>query len=541
VGLAFRPLLHNTFFPLHDYTHVARLSEMHRALVDGYLPVRWSKNLGFGYGMPLFNFYAPLFYYVAEIFHLLGFDYLNSIKLVLVATFGIGFWGMYLLGKHFWGKGGGWLAAVSFIYVPYRAVDTYVRGAFGELLALSLIPLALYLTMRLVAEPGRKLVVAFSLVTASIFLAHNLVAIMVLPFLVVLGIITCLVERRLVIRRMMMLVLALGLAMGLAAFYLVPALGEQGYTQIDSLTQGYSNYKYHFLYLRQLWHSEWGYGGSIYGLEDDISFEIGKPQLLMALIGGLVVFAKTIGKKRWVLWGVGALVAISIWLTSFKSEKVWDILPFMAYFQFPWRFLNLIVVGVSFLSGGVVWWWRRFPKKLQILGVGGLTVVVVGFNIGYFKPSEYLADSTLLYYDDEERIQREMSKVIPDFIPGETVDYDLVPPERRFAIKGEGESEAEVLINRTQEFLVRVQSGETSTFTANIFNYPGWKMYINGVNVSNEVRKDLSVMEIPLLPNSEQLVAGKLTETPLRLLADVVSVISGVLLLSMVVYEKRVS
>src|SRR3989344_5903619 len=67
VGLAFRPLLHNTFFPLHDYTHVARLSEMHRALVDGYLPVRWSKNLGFGYGMPLFNFYAPLFYYVAEI------------------------------------------------------------------------------------------------------------------------------------------------------------------------------------------------------------------------------------------------------------------------------------------------------------------------------------------------------------------------------------------------------------------------------------------------------------------------------------------
>ena len=134
-----------------------------------------------------------------------------------------------------------------------------------------------------------------------------------------------------------------------------------------------------------------------------------------------------------------------------------------------------------------------------------------------------------------------MSKVIPDFIPGETVDYDLVPPERRFAIKGEGESEAEVLINRTQEFLVRVQSGETSTFTANIFNYPGWKMYINGVNVSNEVRKDLSVMEIPLLPNSEQLVAGKLTETPLRLLADVVSVISGVLLLSMVVYEKRVS
>ncbi len=49
-----------SFFHVHDFTHGARIAEMARALDEGQFPVRWSANFGYGFGMPLFNFYLTL-------------------------------------------------------------------------------------------------------------------------------------------------------------------------------------------------------------------------------------------------------------------------------------------------------------------------------------------------------------------------------------------------------------------------------------------------------------------------------------------------
>ncbi len=75
---AIKPLLNNGFFPMHDDTQVARVYEMKKALADGVFPVRWSQDLGYGYGYPIFNFYAPLAYYVGGYINLLGFNSLNA-------------------------------------------------------------------------------------------------------------------------------------------------------------------------------------------------------------------------------------------------------------------------------------------------------------------------------------------------------------------------------------------------------------------------------------------------------------------------------
>ena len=48
---ALAALFRAEFFHMHDFTHVARLAEMHRALSEGHFPVRWSRNFGWGYGM----------------------------------------------------------------------------------------------------------------------------------------------------------------------------------------------------------------------------------------------------------------------------------------------------------------------------------------------------------------------------------------------------------------------------------------------------------------------------------------------------------
>ena len=90
LGLSFwavKALLVPGFFSMHDDQQIARLFELDISLKAGQIPPRWVENLGFGYGYPFFNFYPPLVYYLGEIFHTMGFSFINSTKLVILSGF----------------------------------------------------------------------------------------------------------------------------------------------------------------------------------------------------------------------------------------------------------------------------------------------------------------------------------------------------------------------------------------------------------------------------------------------------------------------
>src|SRR3989344_7882094 len=123
------PLLRNDFFQMHDFTHVARLVELDAALKAGQIPPRWAQDFGWGYGMPLFHFYGPLPYYLAEVLYLIKVPAVWAIKTVFALNYLAGFYFMYLWAREYWGKWGGFLSGLAFIYLPYRAVQFYVRGS----------------------------------------------------------------------------------------------------------------------------------------------------------------------------------------------------------------------------------------------------------------------------------------------------------------------------------------------------------------------------------------------------------------------------
>ena len=137
-------LLHPTFFRVHDFVHAARIVEMLRGLNDGQFPVRWSANFGFGYGMPLYEFYAPLPYFVGAGLMWLGMDVVTAIKILYIITAVGAWWGMYKLGSSLFGRASGILAAVAFTLAPYRALNLYVRGALSESWAIMFFPWILF-------------------------------------------------------------------------------------------------------------------------------------------------------------------------------------------------------------------------------------------------------------------------------------------------------------------------------------------------------------------------------------------------------------
>jgi 4-amino-4-deoxy-L-arabinose transferase-like glycosyltransferase len=526
------PLLNPIFFHMHDFTHVARLTEMHEALMDGHFPVRWSRNLGYGYGLPQFNFYAPLPYYIAEGFHLLGFNELNSIKLLIAFNYFASFLAMYYLTQKLWGRWAGLLAATAFIYIPYRAVDTYVRGALGELTAITMLAITLMVLIYLFFEKDWKWVGFGGLALGALVLSHNLVALISFPFIITLCALLTLLsskheQRKMAIKNAVLVILGIGLS----SFYAIPALTEKKYTMVDQLTQGFSDFRLHFLYVRQFFVGDWGYGGSIAGLHDNISFQIGFIQVMLAILSGLAIMIhfKKVRKIDIAMLLYGSLgIGMAMFLSIYKSQQVWELLaPLMSFIQFPWRFLSVIIVLISILSGAAL---LVFPKT-KTTYLAGFTLItillLITFNLKYFKPEEYLTNNNDLYYTDAKVIQARMSGIIPDFIPRHTGEKELIPPEARFEVNN-SDTMLNVDVDRVHEFALILTPTKDDVLKVNIFDFPGWQLYIDGVKTEHQTDQETGLMSLNIQPNNgkEVVVSGVFEEQGLRLVVDLISLAS---------------
>src|SRR3989344_6348587 len=149
------PLLKSGLYDMHDDQQVARLYLFDKSLRDGQLPVRWVDELGFGFGYPLFVFYPPFVYMLGEIFHLLGFGFIDSVKIVFfLGIFGSGL-AMYIFARELFGKLPGAVSALFYMFVPYRALDIYIRGALAESFSFVWLPLILWSFWKLTST-GKK-------------------------------------------------------------------------------------------------------------------------------------------------------------------------------------------------------------------------------------------------------------------------------------------------------------------------------------------------------------------------------------------------
>lgn len=531
----FRPGL----FVVHDYLHVARIGEMSRMLADGQFPPRWSSNFGFGYGMPLFQFYAPLPYLLGALLHFGRLPLELNLKLLFLLTNLVTVVGMYLLGKKLWGKYAGIFMAAAVTLAPYRAVNLFVRGALSEAFGMMTFPwilLSLYLIIR---ENRPRYWLLLSLSVTVLLLSHNLSALIFLPLsgVVALGMIIWqkyTQNQQLEWRQSVFsLIKGYGLAALLASFYTVPALLEKNYTKVDEfIVGGYFDYAVHFLGLKQFLTENWGYGASAYGMYDEISFFLGFGQILalgLALLGLVMLMIKSGKRKNYFpsfFWAV--LFLITLYLTHGKSKFIWDLVEPLKYLQFPWRWLSAATFFLALFSASALALLK--PRSSQLAFVG-LSVLIVLVNWRYFAPSEYLEDNSELYYLDETRIKNELSYVLPDYIPVQ-LDENLQPAETEFFGEYTG---AEVLSFNSVSTKIKTNFEEAQTIIFARADYPGWKVYLNDRETAKRVT-ETGLIGVAV-PAGENQVEVKLETTQVRRLSDLTSAIGLVILLFFVTLE----
>src|SRR3989344_4308558 len=160
------PLINPGLYQIHDDQQIARLFLFDQAIKAGQFPVRWVDELGFGFGYPLFNFYPPLVYFLGELFHLLGFGFIDSTKLVFATSIFASGIAMYIFARSLWDRLPSLVASAFYIFLPYRALDIYVRGALAESFSFVWLPLILWSFYKLITTS--KLIYIF---LSAIFLA----------------------------------------------------------------------------------------------------------------------------------------------------------------------------------------------------------------------------------------------------------------------------------------------------------------------------------------------------------------------------------
>lgn len=506
------PLFRTGFFPMHDDTQVARVYEMAQALKAGQFPVRWVGDLGYGFGYPIFNFYAPLPYYVGAFFNLLGFNPLLATKIMFSLGIILAGISIYLLVKEFFGPLGGLIAALFYLYAPYHALDVYVRGAVGEFWAmasLSLVFLGFYRLYR-----GRRIgVLVASLAFAAVILSHNLTAMMLMPFILLTGIFMFLSSKNKKFVICCLLLVAL-LSLGISAFYWLPAISEMWFTKVLSQIGGGADFRDHFVYLDQIWASPWGFAGSAAGRLDGMSFMLGKLHLILALVCLL-----TLSKPVFLAFG---FLLISIFLTTNYSQFIWEAIKPMAFIQYPWRFLALSTFFVSFCAGAVT---LRLPKKKVIKWAVSVALILVllFLNVKYFRPQIYL-NLGAKDYINEENLKWRTSKISDEYLPKDfpvPQNSNEVAWEKIELIKGMGE--VKNLAIKPHQYSFEVSAQTDSEILVNLAYFPGWKLWING----KETKPILDSGRIRLpLPAGSHKVLLKLTDTPIRTIANLVSLIS---------------
>ncbi|MEX2012951.1 MAG: 6-pyruvoyl-tetrahydropterin synthase-related protein [Candidatus Levyibacteriota bacterium] len=534
------------FFPMHDDTQVVRVHEMTKSLKDGMFPVRWVSGLGYGYGYPIFNFYAPLSYYVGSAIELLGFDALSATKIMM--GFGILLSGvfMYLLGKEFWGKLGGVVSALFYVYVPFHAVDIYVRGDVAEFWAYAFIPLAFFGIYKVFQTKGDfKWVVIGGLGYAGIILSHNLTAMMVTPFILIIILLyfyIALKRKELYAIRYPLYALALGLS--LSAFYFIPALAEQKYTNVLSQIGGGAHFDDHFVCLPQLWQSQWGFGGSTPGCADGLSFMIGKLHIFASfLMLGLVLVSllfKKIAKKEEklliaVLCALGLLVSILLMLSI--SNFLWKTVPLMAFFQYPWRFLLLASFFSSLLAGSLLWFAKILIKNdlVEWLLTGLLILLVILNGIKFFIPQTILNKMSEDYVS-AENIRWTTSKISDEYLPknfqkpqnvGDVANERIIFNPQDIKINKK--------IEKAQIITLDLNSAKETNLYFNIAHFPSWKLTVDGSVKGNMVGNGYGVSLAP----GHHMVSMKFEETPIEKLSNFISVVGLVVVLVGIIRIKK--
>ena len=458
-------------------------------------------------------------------------------------------------------------AAVFYAVNPYHLLIVYWRSAYAELLAAALLPLLLLCLLRIFlreSEPGHRPMLGLSLTLAAAWLTNIPAAVMMYYTTAGLAVIFFATgavrelahERswspqvwRPLVRGLVRILVRTGLAMllgvGLASFYLLPAIYERGWIDIGQVlspgVRPQDNFLFttlsdpdhnHFNLLvstaalveigilvfaiwfsRRCWVRRAGAANPSVSSGQAHSARSGQ-----ALDSPVAASAVTAEQSPWML--LSALGVLSTILMLSVSNLLWQHLPELRFVQLPFRWLLATNAALAMLltMAAKRWTWTsRFLASAVLLA----TVIVAGYRIqppwwekagDIREMNDAIVDSTGYEGTDE-------------YVPAGSDAYELNKSLPRLCDDTGAAVQGEMLAWGPTEKHFTVHAAAPQNITVRLFSYPAWEVVVNGKPTATQKTDVTGLIVIPIAAGDSD-VEIRFRRTIDRFVGNILSLIS---------------
>ncbi len=503
--------------------HLARMAAYYKALVDWQILPRWAGDLNYGYGLPLFNFIYHTPYLVSSLFLALGVGLVTTFKLVMAISYLAAGVFMYQFAKAFFkNENVALVTTVLYQFAPFRLVELAVRGSFGELFTYTFLPLTLLGITRLMESFLPRYLLLTAVGSFLLIISHNSVSLVYFGICIAFSLFFAKKKRVFVIAATALLV---GLL--LSSFYWLPALFEHKYTYGNLFMKDL--YKTHFVPLAPLLFPN---------ITNDPAFHVGGVSVQIGLAQTVALAATVLfffrKKKDKVLRRLFAfcllLFAGSVVFMTEISRSAWENIAFLRQFQFPWRFLSVVLL-LSALSARFLFEFKWFQKSFPIFL--GLAVLA---TVAFWKPP--------LGYDRLTNEAQFWNYPLNTTYFGETDLIWSAGPAKRYPnapaeiVEGKGQVENIMKRSNLHTYTVRAASGVRLVDHTQYF--PGWRVYVDRVKVPIEFQdQNWRGLITYIVPEGSHRVKVSFEKSKVQLLGELLSATTLAALALLWIFRKR--
>jgi len=333
------------------------------------------------------------------------------------------------------------------------------------------------------------------------------------------------------------------LGAGLCAVFAIPALTENRFVRVDQWYGGRYAWGGDFVEFFQLFSPTWGFGISVPGPDDGVSFQLGVVPVVLSLFSMVILAyrqrsspANNYAGRLAAFFAV--LTAVAVWLMLAASAPVWQALPLARLVQFPWRLLAVTTVSMAFLCGVTAHGLQSEPKPVRavILVLAALLILGSLPALQAMMSERPVSLAGLMQFEqssDEMTGSTAWVSEIPKWSP--MADYYMAGEPLTSKINYDylyrqaGEVHAETLELHTTRELIAYSATGPALITFNTFYYPGWRAYLVDPAKGRPIeelpiatRGELGLMTVRV-PAGEGRVLLRLEDTPIRKLSTAIT------------------
>jgi hypothetical protein len=505
--------------------HLRWAEQFLAALREGWVMPHWASASIGGLGDPTFLYYQPLFYYVSSALSLMGLRSELALLCASMVPFVLLGCVVYLYLLRQYRNGGALLGAAFIIACPVLYFVATSVGAFPWALSL---PFSVLLVAESTRTEPRPVRIAIFL--CLICLSHLLSALMALACVGVARLVFVFPNTQRNVKAQLHWVAGVVLGMGLASFFLYPAVTQLHLVSPGGWVDG-TNFDWRRAFaLPTLTLAQYGFRW----------FAIQLPYALLALVLCILVLSPlagdtdTPGKVFAKRLGWVALVALA--LGSELAYPLYAILSPMQKLQFPYRFvfLALLLANISLviqLNEGAWKRWRLLPRASALGLVVAQGAIMAHLQFGLVKYGETLPARSAFMLGRFGQ---------PEYIPAvRGPDWKQYLEADKFV----GECarlhiECSDTVQRTHDFSTRIVTPVPVEVRLPLLAFPAWRVLVDGAPVALVADAPTGLVLVKI-PAGKHRVTTTWASMPAQVVGWWITGIASIVLLSLIVARRR--